>query len=107
MEAEEVKGVVCWIPERISQVINKEAVSVDRANFLATHAPLSHIKYERSPHAITDTSEEALLNELRTYAIENRHAFTVIQGIPGTGKSHLIRWLKERYAAGGKESGGD
>jgi hypothetical protein len=25
-------------------------------------------------------------------------SFAVLKGIPGTGKSHLIRWLKEQYA---------
>src|SRR3954465_5502382 len=99
MAASTFKNVVCWSPQRIAEVINKEAVSVDRANFLATHAPLSRIKYERSPSKIADTSEERLLAELRSYSAEGRHAFMVIQGIPGTGKSHLIRWLKERYAA--------
>jgi hypothetical protein len=31
----------------------------------------------------------------------------VVQGIPGTGKSHLIRWLKESYDAANKESQGN
>ncbi|GEM_PF-1350802 len=87
----------CWDADRISQVINKEAASVDRATFLATHAPINKLTYERTPYRITDTSENGLLKELRTCTTEQRHAFVVVLGIPGTGKSHLIRWLKERY----------
>lgn len=96
----------CWKNERISQVINKEAVSIEKANFLATHAPLNNITYERKPQEMTDKSERALLQELRRCAEEQRHTFAVVQGIPGTGKSHLIRWLKESYEVANKESQG-
>src|SRR5690349_15038474 len=91
--------VQCWKNERIGQVINKEAASVDTATFLATHTPLNKLTYQRAPQNVSDTSENGLLQELRRCAEQDRHAFVVIQGIPGTGKSHLIRWLKERYAA--------
>lgn len=97
----------CWKDERISQVINKEAVSIDKATFLATHAPLNSIMYERTPQSMTDKSERGLLQELRRCAIEHRHTFAVVQGIPGTGKSHLIRWLKESYAVADKENQGN
>ncbi|GHO61354.1 hypothetical protein KSC_002460 [Ktedonobacter sp. SOSP1-52] len=91
--------VQCWKSERIGQVINKEAASVDTATFLATHTPLNKFTYHRYPQVISDTSENGLLQELKNCAELDRHAFVVVQGIPGTGKSHLIRWLKERYAA--------
>lgn len=97
----------CWNTERIEEVINREAISVDRATFMATHAPFRHISYIRSPHHMSDTSEENFLQELLTCAQHNRHMFSVIQGIPGTGKSHLIRWLKERYVAEMKNNGQD
>ena len=94
----------CWRPERISQVINKEAVSVDRASFLATHAPLNDIRYAGQT---SSTSEDGFLNELVSRSASNLHTFAVVQGIPGTGKSHLIRWLKERYSASNAERHGD
>jgi hypothetical protein len=94
----------CWRPERISQVINKEAVSVDRASFLATHAPLNDIRYAGQT---SSTSEDGFLNELVSRSANNLHTFAVVQGIPGTGKSHLIRWLKERYSASNAERHGD
>lgn len=86
----------CWDSSRIGQVINKEAISVDLADFLATHAPLGHISYVRSGPTV-GLSEMGLLNELVSSGQNNRHVFAVIQGIPGTGKSHLIRWLYQRY----------
>ena len=90
---------VCWKPDRIGAVINKEALSVNRADFLATHVPMRQIAYERAPRALTSASEDDLLAELHHQAETDQHTFVVIKGAPGTGKSHLIRWLKERYAA--------
>lgn len=88
----------CWRVERIGEVINKEALSVDLATFLATHVPMRKIVYERSPKQMIETSEESLLAELNAQKDADQHLFAVLKGIPGTGKSHLIRWLKEQYA---------
>src|SRR6266480_3170935 len=107
MEERAFERYQCWKEERISQVINKEAVSIEKANFLATHAPLNSIMYERTPQEMIDKSEQGLLHELRRCATEQRHTFAVVQGIPGTGKSHLIRWLKESYAVADKENQGN
>lgn len=96
--SQQFSNFVCWRPNRIGAVINKEALSVDRADFLATHVPMRHIAYERSPRAVASASEEDLLEELHHQADAGQHTFVVVKGIPGTGKSHLIRWLKERYA---------
>lgn len=89
--------IQCWQDERVDQVFNKEAASVDRATFLATHMPLHNLEYQHELRQIADRGEEAFLRELQRCAAEDLHAFVVVQGIPGTGKSHLIRWLKERY----------
>ncbi len=90
---------VCWDKQPLSKVINKEAVSIDRAIFLATHTPFNNITYLKSPRQIKDTSETQLLEELLHRSANDEHTFVVMQGIQGTGKSHLIRWLKERYAS--------
>jgi hypothetical protein len=98
MDSEIFQGFQCWETERVSDVINKEAGSIERAVFLATHAPINNLTYLRKPAAeMDDNTEETLLRELQRCATEYRPAFVVVQGIPGTGKSHLIRWLKERY----------
>jgi hypothetical protein len=98
MSTRSFEKYTCWRPDRIPRVINTQAVSVDRVNFLATHAPFGRIAYLRKPRAATATGENGVLQELRDRSTEDLHTFVVIQGIPGTGKSHLIRWLKERYA---------
>src|SRR3989442_833000 len=98
MDSEIFQSFQCWETERVSDVVNKEAGSVDRAVFLATHAPINNLTYLRKPAAeLADYTEETLLRELQRCANEYRPAFVVVQGIPGTGKSHLIRWLKEKY----------
>ncbi|HVB25455.1 MAG TPA: hypothetical protein VNG51_26195 [Ktedonobacteraceae bacterium] len=98
MQTEAFTSFQCWDSGRIGQVINKEAASVDKATFLTTHMPMNMLNYKKEPQKIEDTSEQGLLHELRSAEDEDRHVFAVIQGAPGTGKSHLIRWLKERYA---------
>jgi hypothetical protein len=97
MNEEPFKGYQCWRTDRITKVINKEAVATDKATFLATHMPFKSISYERMPRQILSTNEEELLDELFKHAETDQHLFGVVQGIPGTGKSHLIRWLFEHY----------
>jgi hypothetical protein len=87
---------VCWDVQRVGQVINREAVEMDSASFMATHTPMVGLRYETSEYEITDSSENGLLDTLIHRADNDRHTFVVLKGIPGTGKSHLIRWLKER-----------
>lgn len=88
----------CWKNGRVTEVINKEAISVDIADFMATHAPLGQIAHLR-PSGPATISESGLLSELTSSARADRHVFAVVEGEPGTGKSHLIRWLYERYKA--------
>ena len=88
--------VQCWQQERVGAVINKEAIAVNLADFMATHAPLGQIRDVRASGG-RDLSESDLLAELVRGAQGDQHIFAVIQGIPGTGKSHLIRWLHQRY----------
>lgn len=87
----------CWQENRISTVINKDAVAVDPATFLATHTPFTTLTYRRTPANIPSTDEIDLLAELCRRSRQDQHAFVAIQGMPGSGKSHLIRWLKIRY----------
>jgi hypothetical protein len=86
----------CWKSDRVTEVINKEAISVDIADFMATHAPLGQIAHLR-PSGPATISESDLLADLTSGARADRHMFAVVEGEPGTGKSHLIRWLHQRY----------
>lgn len=98
---------ICWDKQPLSKVINTEAVSVDKHIFLATHAPFNSITYVKSPRQIKDTSETQLLKEMFQRGHSDEHTFIIMQGIPGTGKSHLIRWLKEQYIVENQEIGGN
>ena len=91
------RNYICWEEARIGQVINKEALTIDRAEFLATHTPFRKIAYSISPRGIPNTDEDTFLRELIERTRGNQHTFALVKGMPGTGKSHLIRWLKERY----------
>ncbi|PDW02613.1 ATP-binding protein [Candidatus Viridilinea mediisalina] len=86
----------CWKHDRINDVINMEAIAVDIPDFMATHTPLGQIAYLQ-PSGPIAVSEADLLGELTKSSQADRHMFAIVEGEPGTGKSHLIRWLYERY----------
>jgi hypothetical protein len=88
----------CWQTSRVTEVINKEAISVDIADFMATHAPLGQIAQIHAS-SLSTMSEADVLAELARSTRDDRHVFAVVEGEPGTGKSHLIRWLHQRYLA--------
>jgi len=88
---------ICWDQQQVSNVINTEAVSMPKNYFLATHTPFPKFIINKAPKQIKDFSEETFLQDLLKNTSEQQHVFSVIRGIPGSGKSHLIRWLKERY----------
>ena len=99
MRTEEFKNYICWDPEKIDKIINKDAVATERSLFLATHTPFAEISFISSPGSKLKDSEEGFLKELLNRAEKNSHTFAVVQGISGTGKSNLIRWLKEKYTS--------
>lgn len=86
--------------ERVAQVIRTEAVSQSRADFLATHTPFKRLSYTFSAGQIVPRVEdEELFLSGQILAKRNDHQFIVVKGNSGSGKSHLIRWLKERYVS--------
>ena len=88
-------GQPCWSREQVSKVIALKAQTSasSAAYFLAAHSPFQRIIDSKSSgRAVT---EEVVFNELFLEANGNVQAF--VKGEPGTGKSHLIRWLKERF----------
>ncbi len=82
----------CWRAEDAKAIFVTEALEGDDAIFLATHTPVDGFDVAgRDAGEIKSMDEGAVLDAL---ANENRtHAFCVVQGEPGSGKSHLIRWL--------------
>jgi hypothetical protein len=89
----------CWRAEEVASIISNEALEGHEGIFLATHTPITDFQVAGS-HAgeIEGRDEAALLNVLA--ADTRRHAFCVVQGEPGSGKSHLIRWLSINWPQG-------
>jgi len=86
----------CWRAENARHVLATEALEGSQAVFLATHFPISDFEVEGTRSADVDTrDEQGLLDALSSFDV--RHAFCVVEGEPGSGKSHLIRWLRVKW----------
>lgn len=83
---------------RLQDVIRVEAKDTSEANFLATHKPFTHLQYvptNRERAEMPYIHEDAFFNQVTSQ--RGRHQFIIVQGDNGSGKSHLIRWMKEKY----------
>jgi hypothetical protein len=82
----------CWRAEDANRILKTEALETRRAQFMATHRPIVGFDVDGSRKAlVSDLSEHGILQAIQNPAL--RHAFVVVEGEPGSGKSHLIRWL--------------
>ncbi len=89
----------CWTAKNATDVIPTEALAGDDAIFLATHTPMTGFDVEGPLRAeIASDNEQAVLDGLSR--ADRNHAFCVVQGEPGSGKSHLIRWLSVKWPKG-------
>ncbi|MFD4481504.1 protein DpdH [Streptomyces sp. NPDC058471] len=98
------RGLLCWDPAVAASTINTEAVSPSRAVFLATHAPLrikrarirdgKEIAIEGDP-----IGERAVLTEFMALRADSGALLVPVVGDSGSGKSHLVRWVREELAA--------
>ena len=87
---------ICWEQGSVDQILQTEALAGDDAVFLATHSPIEGFEVSGSRASeVTDATEERLFEALVRDA--TRHAFCVVRGEPGSGKSHLIRWLNIQW----------
>lgn len=82
----------CWRVEDASAIISNEALEGHEGVFLATHTPITDFDVSGSHGGEIDGRDEAALLEVLSDSAR-RHALCVVQGEPGSGKSHLIRWL--------------
>lgn len=86
----------CWRAEDARAIFVTEALEGDDAIFLATHTPIEGFDVAgRDAGEFQGHGERAVLNTLADPL--RQHAFCVIQGEPGSGKSHLIRWLSVNW----------
>lgn len=91
-----------WIDcsDRMDQyVIKKDGTAVDIEYFMATHVPFRDLEFIE----FGDTQANAIhLNENQIYDEyivnrANKHQMLIVRGTNGTGKSHLICWLHNRF----------
>lgn len=80
------------IIKRIGSVMKVEATVPSRGDFLLTHVPFRNL----SLGASEPITEERLFEE-KLLANPEEHKTIMILGENGSGKSHLIRWLYEKY----------
>lgn len=88
---------LCWTTEQARNVFRTEALEGDDAVFLATHSPISGFDIAGRDAAEFENNNEASVLETLSKP-SRRHAFCVVQGEPGSGKSHLIRWLSVNWS---------
>lgn len=90
----------CWDKDDADAMLRIEALGVDDTLFLATHSPIRGFLVSGAKrHEVSEPTEAGLLDALS--ARDRSHAFCVVQGDPGSGKSHLIRWLAVHWPKGG------
>ena len=90
---------VCWTAQQTRSMLVTEALEGDDAVFLATHTPIHGFEVSGTSAAdLEGADEQAVLTSLSDP--DREHAFCVVQGEPGSGKSHLIRWLSVNWPKG-------
>ncbi len=90
----------CWETAAAAATLTTEAVSPSPAVFFATHAPLriyrSPASGRRSDNPGVAVDEEEVRKDFLTRATANGILLMPVIGQSGTGKSHLVRWIKEK-----------
>ena len=82
----------CWRADNTRAIFVTEALEGKDEVFLATHTPIEGFDVDgRDAGEFSGNNEHAVLAALSDPT--RQHAFCVVQGEPGSGKSHLIRWL--------------
>lgn len=87
-------GKPCWTDANLEATIRTVAAmgTESAPRFLATHSPISHVRGGNNNQSLTDAKVFDSITRLSA-----RENVVLIHGDPGTGKSHLINWVKLRY----------
>ena len=88
---------ICWKREDVGKAISIKAKIDEKQThyFLACHSPVTQIQDTKSKRKVTE--EDLYKNLIKS---SQRDKQVVIFGEPGTGKSHLVHWLKLRFDYG-------
>ncbi|MCS0671604.1 hypothetical protein, partial [Cytobacillus firmus] len=83
---------------KLSDVFQINAITVEKDYFMLTHKPFKNIRMI-SKSLFLNGEQHLHENDLYDTIMSNRdnHQFHVVKGDNGSGKSHLIRWIKEHY----------
>ena len=95
-----MKNFLCWRPDGVTEVINPEAEVVSPAIFRAVHSScdlqvsgrIGTVFQDIKPEHYRSMSQEALLADFLAPNVPYRRM--AVFGRSGSGKSHLIHWLK-------------
>lgn len=88
-----------FIRKRLAEVVRTDAKIASKHDFLATHVPFENLEYiasGRMEHDSFNIDEERFFKE-KIINQRDYHNFLIVKGSHGSGKSHFIRWLKEKY----------
>lgn len=88
----------CWTADRADSILRSVALANNVPEFLAVHQPIRDFQISTTTGHSIEPSDEGLLADLSNP--DTRHAFCVVEGEPGAGKSHLIRWLEVKWPDG-------
>jgi len=95
----EFSRYVCWDPVEAASLISTEAVSPSTSMFFATHAPLrifrTHVQESQAADVGNPVNEHAVRHDFLNRPTANGVLLMPVIGDSGTGKSHLVRWIKE------------
>ncbi|RGA04257.1 ATP-binding protein [Microbispora triticiradicis] len=95
----DLRGYLCWAPETASATINTEAINPSPAVFLATHTPLTIRRARIQGRSLVSmdgtVDEKAVLKDFLERRSDTGTLLMPVVGDTGSGKSHLVRWVRE------------
>lgn len=86
--------------ERMESIIKVDDMTIEDSVFMATHMPISNVEIIRGGNHTAESyctmTEDEVYNNF-VVNTQNEHRLIIVRGDAGTGKSHLIRFLKNRF----------